>query len=101
MGSVMMMSDYEVEYQTAQEIARLHTRAHDELAALTDGMPSDIDGGAGADLLLGILRPLANDAGSLTSVNANAAAQMTVTVDRYRGIEEDAEEAFQKMAEAI
>lgn len=101
MGSVMIMSDYEVEYETAQEITRLHTRAHDDLAALAETMPTDIGGGAGADLLLGILGPLANDAGSLAMVHANAAARMETTVDRYRGIEEDAEEAFKKMAEAI
>ena len=95
----MTMSDYEVQYQAAQEITRLHERAHDELASLAESMPSDIDGGA--DLLLSILAPIASDASSLATVQTNAANQMRGTVHRYRGIEEDAEEAFRKMAEAI
>lgn len=97
----MMMSDYAVEYNTAQEITRLHTRAHDVLASMAETCPTDIDGGAGADLLLSILSPLATDAGSLCLVHASAAARMETTVDLYRGIEEDAEEAFEKMAEDI
>ena len=95
------MSDYQVAYDAAQEISRLHGRAHEELEAMAQTMPTDIDGGAGADLLLSILAPIAADAGSLAGIQNDASERMKTTVDLYQGIEEDAEEAFEKMAEAI
>lgn len=101
MDSGATMGDYRIAYDTATEISRLHDSAHRELAALAESMPTDIDGGAGADLLLSILGPIAEDAGSLASIQNDASARMATTVDLYRGIEEDAEEAFRKMSEAI
>ncbi|WP_139650999.1 hypothetical protein [Tessaracoccus massiliensis] len=95
------MTDYQVEHSAARDIAKLHVESHDKLEGLSKTIPTDIDGGVGADLMLNILSAIATDAGSIAAIQADAANRMDTTVDLYDGIEEDAEEAFGQLAKEI
>ncbi|EPH02726.1 hypothetical protein HMPREF1531_02037 [Propionibacterium sp. oral taxon 192 str. F0372] len=95
------MSDYAVEFDAAMAMSAQHAESRDALDAFGASAPTDVDGGDGTAYLLSMLAGINRDTGALVDILNTAAHQMAVTVDLYRGVEEEAEQVFRDLGDQI
>lgn len=95
------MSDFQVAYEEALRMATHHEDAAEAITDLAATMPSDVDGGEGAPQILGIMRAVATDAGSVAQLNTGIGARVRTAVDVTRGYDAAAAEAFDAWGEEI
>lgn len=95
------MSDFQLEYDAALTMAKLHFQGHDEITALDASMPAVIDGGDGAELIASALAALATDAGTLAVINDYTGTQLRRTVDLVTGVDASSAEEFRKIQQRL
>lgn len=96
------MSGFQITHDAAAKIARCHADAAEAIgAAGKDLPPVKVDGGAGTAYLMDILGKVTSDCAALARANNKAAAIMRAVGRDYYKTDDEANEAFQKLASSV
>ena len=95
------MSDFVIEYVGAKALGRAHDDDHDALEAIGSQVLAPLDAGAATEILSSIMAAVVEEASEVSLALSRMSVEVLASVNMYRGVEDDAEEAFRRLADSI